>query len=65
MFDPVAFHCLCSLLGQEMSDLDTYVTKKSLDGLFLKIAEQEKLIRENPLARTTDLLRKVFGAVGK
>jgi len=54
-----------SLLGQEMPDLDAYITKKSLDGLFLKIAEQEKLIRENPVARTTDLLQKVFGAVGK
>ena len=30
---------------------------------FLKIAEQEKQIRENPVARTTDLLQKVFGAV--
>ena len=48
-----------------MPDLDGYITHKALDGLFLKIAEQEKLIRENPLARTTDLLQKVFGAVGK
>jgi hypothetical protein len=53
------------LLGPEMPDLDDYVTRKSLDGLFLKIAEQEKRIRENPVARTTDLLQKVFGAVGK
>jgi hypothetical protein len=42
-------------------DLDDYVTRKTLDGLFLKIVEQEK----NPVARTTDLLQKVFGAVGK
>ncbi len=54
-----------NLLGKEMPDLDSYVTRKALDGLFLKIAEQEKQIRENPVARTTDLLRKVFGAVGK
>ena len=54
-----------SLLGKEAPDLDGYVTRKTLDGLFLKIAEQEKLIRENPVARTTDLLQKVFGAVGK
>ncbi len=54
-----------SLLGMEMPDLDGYVTRKALDGLFLKIAEQEKRIRENPVARTTDLLQKVFGAVGK
>ena len=54
-----------NFLGKEMPDLDSYVTRKALDGLFLKIAEQEKQIRENPVARTTDLLRKVFGAVGK
>jgi hypothetical protein len=52
-------------LGKEMPDLDDYVTGKALDGLFLKIAEQEKLIRENPLARTTDLLKTVFGSLGK
>ncbi len=42
-------------------DLDQYVTQKALDGLFLKLAEQERLIRENPLARTTDILKTVFG----
>jgi hypothetical protein len=54
-----------SLLGQEMPDLDDYVTRKAIDGLFLKIGEQEKQIRENPVARTTDLLKQVFGTVGK
>jgi len=54
-----------NLLGAQTPDLDDYVTRKALDGLFMKIAEQEKLIRENPVARTTDLLQKVFGAVGK
>lgn len=50
------------LFGKQAPDLDDYVTRKTLDGLFLKIAEQEKQIRENPAARTTDLLQKVFGA---
>ena len=54
-----------SFLGLDAGDIDAYVTRKTLDGLFLKIAEQEKLIRENPVARTTDLLQKVFGAVAK
>ncbi len=54
-----------NLLGVETPDLDGYITSKALDGLFLKIAEQEKLIRENPVARTTDLLKKVFGAASK
>ena len=54
-----------ALISKEMPDLDNYVTTKALDGLFLKIAEQEKLIRENPAARATDLLKQVFGALGK
>lgn len=54
-----------SLLGEESMDVDTYVTNKALDGLFKMVAEEEKRIRENPVARTSDLLQKVFGAVGK
>ncbi len=42
--------------------LDEYLTGKALDGLFLKIAEQEKLIRTDPVARVTELLKRVFGA---
>lgn len=42
-------------------DLDNYVTSKTLDGLFTTIGEQEQSIRHNPAARTTDLLKKVFG----
>ncbi len=41
-------------------DLDDYVTDKTLDGLFLKLAAEEKKIRQNPVARTTDLLKQVF-----
>jgi hypothetical protein len=41
-------------------DLDSYVTRKSLDGLFLKVGQEEAKIRTNPAARTTDLLKKVF-----
>jgi hypothetical protein len=52
-----------SFLSKDAFDIDDYVTRKSLDGLFLKIAEQEKAIRENPAARTTELLQKVFGTV--
>lgn len=42
-------------------DVDNYVTEKALDGLFKMIAVEEKKIRNNPVARTTDLLKKVFG----
>mgnify|MGYP002738678068 CR=1 FL=1 len=42
-------------------DLDKYVTDKTIDGLFTEIGQQEKAIRTNPAARTTELLKKVFG----
>lgn len=41
-------------------DLDQYATDKATDGLFVMIAKEEKNIRENPGARTTELLKKVF-----
>ncbi|TCJ13937.1 DUF4197 domain-containing protein [Parasulfuritortus cantonensis] len=53
------------LLGAGNEDLDGYVTQKSLDGLFKMVAEEEKNIRANPVARTTDLLKKVFGSLSK
>jgi hypothetical protein len=57
---------LASLLGGGgAQDLDGYVTAKSLDGLFKMVAEEEKAIRANPVARTTDLLKKVFGSLVK
>jgi hypothetical protein len=50
-----------SMLGDDL-DVDEYITGKTLDGLFLKLAEEEKSIRHDPVARSTDLLRKVFGS---
>ena len=44
-------------------DLDEYLTSQALEGLFLKIEREEQRIRENPAARVTDLLRRVFGSV--
>jgi hypothetical protein len=41
-------------------NLEDYVTEGALNGLFTMIAEEEKKIRENPAARTTDLLKQVF-----
>ena len=41
-------------------DLEDYITTKTIDGLFILIAEQEKEIRNNPEARVSDLLIKVF-----
>lgn len=48
--------------GGSPLDLDDYVTDKTLDGLFTTIGEQEKSIRDNPAARTSGLLKKVFGS---
>jgi hypothetical protein len=50
------------MLSDSGADIDRYVTDKAMDGLFLMIAEEEKRIRENPVSRTTDLLKKVFGS---
>jgi Protein of unknown function (DUF4197) len=43
-------------------NLDDYATDKAIEGLFSMIAKEEKNIRQDPLARTTALLKKVFGA---
>ena len=51
---------LGGLVDTRSFDLDGYVADKTLDGLFLKLAAEEKRIRENPVARTTDLLKTVF-----
>ncbi len=42
-------------------DLNSYATDLATQGLFIMIAKEEKNIRENPVARTTDLLKRVFG----
>jgi hypothetical protein len=48
-------------LGQKPAvDLGSYLTEEALDGLFKTLATEERRIREDPLARTTELLRKVF-----
>ncbi|MDP3293919.1 MAG: DUF4197 family protein [Nevskia sp.] len=41
-------------------DLDAWVAQRALDSLFLRVADEEKAIRENPAARGTELLKKVF-----
>lgn len=42
------------------TDLVKYATDRALAGLFLKLGEEEKMIRENPVERTSEILRKVF-----
>lgn len=43
-------------------NVDRFVTNKSLDGLFFMLGNEERQIRKNPAARTTQLLKKVFGS---
>lgn len=49
------------LVKPVQTDLNQYATGKAVDGLFTLIAQQEADIRENPVARTTALLKRVFG----
>lgn len=51
------------VIDQKDANLDSYITSKALDGLFLVIAEQEHAIRENPAAAATNIAKKVFGAL--
>ena len=52
------------LVDSKDANLDSYVTGKALDGLFLMIAEQEKQIRADPVGTGSNLLKKVFGSLG-
>jgi hypothetical protein len=47
------------------TDLSAYSTDKGLTGLFKKVADEERMIRLNPLNRVTDILSKVFGELDK
>jgi hypothetical protein len=56
-------HELLSLFGDPTLDLNRYVTDQTLEGLFTVLREEEERIRDDPAARTTELLRAVFGDV--
>ncbi len=50
------------LLKPEDASIESYVTQKTLDGLYLMIADEERAIRKDPLGQASKLLKKVFGA---
>lgn len=58
--DVVVSYNKIPLVKKMNPDLSEYVTEKAIDGLFVMIAKEELKIRTNPLARTTEILRKVF-----
>ena len=47
------------------TDLNQYVTERAIDGLFLMVRKEENLIREDPAARVTSILQRVFGSLGQ
>jgi len=53
------------LVKQVTADLNAYVTQKAIDGMFKQVAQEELQIRENINARSTTLLKKVFGYADK
>jgi hypothetical protein len=51
------------LLSAQDANLNDYVTAKALDGLFSRVADEEKAIRKDPIGQANSLIKKVFGAV--
>jgi hypothetical protein len=52
------------LVKKEDANINQYVTKKALDGVYLMIAKEEAAIRQDPVGQASGLLKKVFGAIG-
>ena len=59
------YNKLAPIIGEEKvnSDLVTYVTNKTIKGLFMKMAVEEKQIRKDPMARVNDILKRVFATL--
>lgn len=51
------------LVKKEQANIEEYVTQKTLDGVYLMMAAEEKAIRQNPMGQASNLLKKVFGAL--
>jgi hypothetical protein len=51
------------LISKEDANIDLYVTRKALDGLFIVIAEQERMIRRDPMGAATSVAKKVFSSL--
>src|SRR5450830_2010062 len=51
------------LVNKDQANLEQYVTQKTLDGVYLMMAQEEKAIRQDPMGQASSLLKKVFGAV--
>lgn len=51
---------MSGLVDKDSLDIDRYVTNKAMDGLFTILADEEKMIRQDPAARTSEILQRVF-----
>ena len=51
------------LVKEDQASIESYVTQKALDGLYFMIGEQEKAFRQDPVGATSDIVRRVFGAL--
>lgn len=51
------------LVAEKDANIESYVTQKTLDGIYLIMAEEERLIRNDPMGQENELLQKVFGSL--
>ena len=51
------------LVKKEDTNLEQYVTQKTLDGVYLMMAQEEAAIRKNPVGQASSVIKKVFGAI--
>ena len=59
--DLITIYNKIPMVNKMNPNLPQYVTQKAIDGLFIMIAKEELKIRKDPMARTSELLKKVFG----
>jgi hypothetical protein len=59
--DLISIYNKIPLVKKMNPNLSEYVTQRAIDGLFIMIAKEELKIRKDPVARTSELLKKVFG----
>ena len=53
------------LIKGDQANVESFVTQKALDGLFLMMADEEKAIRADPIGKGSEIVKKVFGAFGR
>ena len=58
-----SFNAICPPGDEVETELGDFATGKALDGLFYKVGEEEKKIRNNPYEWALDIIQKVFGSV--